>query len=89
MPVIRRTYALPSETVTRFEASVAPGKRSSTLAQLLDSWLEERRRARLRRAVIEGCHEMSEIYKEIEREYHPLEEEVERAERRRSKSKTR
>lgn len=87
MPVVRRTYALPSETVSRFETAVAPGQRSSTLARLLDAWLEERRRARLRKAVIAGCREMAEVYTEIEREYHPLEEEVERAQRRKPKSR--
>jgi hypothetical protein len=29
--------------------------------------------------VIEGCREMADIYLEVEREYHPLEEEVHRA----------
>jgi beta-lactamase superfamily II metal-dependent hydrolase len=32
----------------------------------------------LRQAAIQGCREMADVYKEIEREYHPLEEEVER-----------
>ena len=40
--------------------------------------LNAKQRLRLRRAVIEGCHDMAEVNIEIEREYHPLEEEVDR-----------
>ena len=29
--------------------------------------------------IIDGCREMADVYLEIEREYHPLEEEVDRA----------
>ena len=32
----------------------------------------------LRRDIIEGCREMADVHLETEREYHPLEEEVER-----------
>jgi hypothetical protein len=34
---------------------------------------------RLRKEMIEGCRDMADVYLAIEREYHPLEEEVQRA----------
>jgi metal-responsive CopG/Arc/MetJ family transcriptional regulator len=79
MRLLKRTYALPPETLARFEEAVRPGKRSAVIADLLREWLEAQRREQLRREVIEGCREMAETYLEIEREYHPLEEEVHRA----------
>jgi metal-responsive CopG/Arc/MetJ family transcriptional regulator len=79
MSLLKRTYSLPPETIEQFEQAVAPGQRSSVIADLLRAWLETRRRERLRREVIEGCHAMAEIYLQTEREFHPLEEEVHRA----------
>jgi metal-responsive CopG/Arc/MetJ family transcriptional regulator len=79
MQLLRRTYSLPPETVDQFEQAVEPGQRSAVIADLLREWLERQRREQLRREVIEGCREMAELYLEIEREYHPLEEEVHRA----------
>lgn len=89
MAVVKKTYALPSKTVEQFESAVKPGQRSALLARLLDEWIDRRRRAELARAVVEGCKEMAEVYLDVEREFHPLEEEVERVPRRRSKPKTR
>lgn len=40
--------------------------------------LSKEQRDRLRKAVIEGCHDMADVMIEMEREYHPLEEEVQR-----------
>ena len=79
MGLLKRTYALPPETLEQFEQEVAPGKRSAVIADLLREWLDERRREQLRREIIEGCREMADIYLETEREYHPLEDEVHRA----------
>jgi hypothetical protein len=79
MRLSKRTYALPPDTLTQFEEAVAPGKRSAVIAHLLSEWLEARRRERLRADIIEGCREMADVYLEIEKEYHPLEEEVHRA----------
>jgi len=79
MPLVKRTYALPQETLEEFECAVSAGKRSAVVAELLREWVEAQRRERLRREVIEGCREMAEVYLEVEREYHPLEEEVHRA----------
>jgi hypothetical protein len=79
MALLKRTYALPPETIEQFEQTVAPGQRSAVIAELLRGWLETRRREQLRREVIEGCHAMAEIYLQTEQEYHPLEEEVHRA----------
>jgi metal-responsive CopG/Arc/MetJ family transcriptional regulator len=78
MSLIKRTYALPAETLERFEKAVAAGKRSATISSLIESWLEGRRKARLRKEVVEGCREMASVYLETEKEYNPLEEEVER-----------
>ena len=79
MSMLKRTYALPPDTVLEFERTVAPGQRSSVIAQLIKDWVEERERAELRRLVIEGCQEMAEISLELERDFHPLEEEVHRS----------
>ncbi|HKI36605.1 MAG TPA: hypothetical protein VKA46_32410 [Gemmataceae bacterium] len=79
MGLLKRTYALPQQTLEEFERTTAPGKRSALVAELLREWLERQKRDRLRKEVIEGCREMADVYLEIEREYHPLEEEVERA----------
>jgi len=79
MALLKRTYALPPDALEEFENAVAPGKRSGVITELLRDWLEEQRRQRLRREVIEGCRVMADIYLELERAYHPLEEEVEHA----------
>ena len=76
MNVLKRTFALPRDTVQTFERTVAVGKRSATVANLIEGWLDKRKRAALRQAVIKGCQEMAEQYLETEREYHALEEEV-------------
>ena len=79
MGLLKRTYSLPASTIDEFEKHVPAGQRSNVLAELLHGWLEQRRRERLRQDVIAGCKEMADVYLEIEREYHPLEEEVQRA----------
>ena len=78
MRLLKRTYALPTDTVEQFERAVSSGKRSSIISNLIESWLEEQKRAQLRRDILEGCRDMSEVYLDTEKEYHPLEEEVER-----------
>jgi metal-responsive CopG/Arc/MetJ family transcriptional regulator len=79
MRLLKRTYALPHETLEQFEQAVTPGKRSAIVAQVLRDWLDKQRQEQLRHEVIEGCREMADVYLEIEQEYHPLEEEVARA----------
>jgi hypothetical protein len=79
MSLTKRTYSLPTQTVTTFEAEVGRGRRSGLVAQLIRDWLEERRRLTLRDEVVAGCREMAGEYLVVEQEYHPLEEEVERA----------
>jgi hypothetical protein len=76
MVLLKRTYSLPEETVVRFEAQVPAGERSSLLAGLVNDWLSKRHRQQLRAAIAEGCAAMADLYLEIERDYHPLEEEV-------------
>lgn len=78
MGVLKRTYVLPDETVSAFEREVEPGRRSATVAVLIREWLEEARRRRLREEIVDGLADMAGEYLVVEREYHPLEEEVER-----------
>jgi hypothetical protein len=79
MGLAKRTYALPSDTLKRFEQAIAPGKRSAKVAELIENWIREREREALRQDIIEGCREMGEIYLAIAKEWEPLEEEVDRA----------
>lgn len=79
MEMIKRTYSLPRTITKAFEKEVESGNRSAMIAELIQNWLERQHRERLRQAIIEGCREMSDVYLEIESEYHPLEEEVHRA----------
>jgi hypothetical protein len=79
MVLKKRTYGLPADAVDSFEKEVSPGDRSAAIASMMRHWLAKRRRKKLRTQVIEGCQDMAELYLEIEKEYHPLEEEVHRA----------
>ena len=79
MEMVKRTYSLPLTITRAFEVEVESGKRSSVIAELIQNWLEIKQREQLRQAIIEGCREMSDVYLEIEQEYHPLEEEVDHA----------
>ena len=79
MRMVKRTYVLPPGTLKEFERTVGAGERSGVIARLLQEWLETRGRDQLRRAVIEGCRDMADVYREVECEYHPLEEEVQHA----------
>ena len=79
MEMVKRTYSLPLSIARAFEGEVESGNRSAVIAELIQNWLEIKRREQLRRAIIEGCREMSDVYLEIEGEYHPLEEEVHHA----------
>ncbi len=78
MSIVKRTYALREETLRDFEQAVESGRRSAVVESLIEEWLERQRLEALRREIIEGCQAMAEVYEETEREYHPLEEEVER-----------
>ena len=78
MGAVKRTYELPAELVSRFEESVAPQRRSSVLAKILQDWMAEESRHDLADGVIAGCREMADVYLEIEHEFHPLEEEADR-----------
>jgi len=49
------------------------------LAEHIPTWLNKRHEKAVRQNIIEGCREMWDINVEIEREFHPLEEEVARA----------
>ncbi len=79
MRLLKRTYALPPDTLEQFEQVVSAGKRSTLIADLMREWLDRQRREQLRREIIEGCREMADVMLEIEREFNPLDEEVDRA----------
>jgi hypothetical protein len=79
MPLLKRTYALPRDTVEQFEQAVTPGQRNAVLASLVRAWLEQRQREQLRQAIIAGCQDMAAVYLDLEQAFHPLEEEVHRA----------
>jgi metal-responsive CopG/Arc/MetJ family transcriptional regulator len=76
MALKKRTYSLPAVTLERFEHAVPLGRRSGVIANMLQEWIDRRRREQLRREVIEGCRDMSAVYLEIEQAFHPLEEEL-------------
>jgi metal-responsive CopG/Arc/MetJ family transcriptional regulator len=76
MKPTRRTYSLPSDLLKRFEGRLLSGERSRFLAKLIDAWLTEQERAELRTQVIEGCVEMSGLYRDIDREWTKAAEEV-------------
>ncbi len=78
MHFIKRTYSLPPETLKSFESKVPPAQRNALVAALLSDWLTNERRQVLRKEIAAGCQEMAAVYLEVEKEYHPLEEEVQR-----------
>lgn len=78
MRLAKRTYSLPSKTVERFERRVGPGKRSNIVNELVERWVDEQEKAEIRSQVIEGCRDMEDVYLEIEKEFHALEEETDR-----------
>ena len=77
MKVVKRTYSVPEYMWRHFEEIVPKRERSRVISELVSRWLEEREKERLRKEILEGCMEMSEIYLELEKEFHLLEEEVE------------
>jgi hypothetical protein len=56
--------------------SAAAGERSILPSNLPREWLDRLRTERLRREISEGCLAMTDVYREVEQAYHPLEEEV-------------
>lgn len=88
MPGVKRTYALPDATVAAFERAVAPGRRSATVGGLIQEWLDQAARQRLRDEIVAGLADMADDYLAVEREYHPFEEEVERDAEQRAAART-
>lgn len=78
MKLLKRTYALPPETLARFEKEISSGQRSAKIAQLIEEWIETKERENLRREIEEGCKEMWDVYKETAKEWEPLEAEIDR-----------
>jgi metal-responsive CopG/Arc/MetJ family transcriptional regulator len=76
MELKKRTYSLPAVTLERFEHAVPSGRRSGVIANMLQEWIDRRRREQLRREVIEGCRDMSAVYLETEQAFHSLQEEL-------------
>ncbi|PQV62968.1 hypothetical protein B1R32_11710 [Abditibacterium utsteinense] len=74
----KRTYVLATQTLERFEAQVAPGKRGVAVNEAIEHWIEEQRLAKIR-ADIEAFGRDSEsqaLYAQIDREWAPLSDEV-------------
>ena len=78
MEMSKRTYALPAQTLKRFEQEISPGKRSAKVAELIEDWIREREREALRQNIIEGCREMWDVYLETAQEWEPLDREADR-----------
>jgi hypothetical protein len=76
MALLKRTYALPADTLEKFEQEVRSGERSAFIAGLIREWLEERERAALRDEIIAGLREMEDVILDTQREWDPLSEEV-------------
>lgn len=75
----KRTYALPADTLKRFEQVVETGRRSAVITQLMDKWLDERRKEQLRREIEEGLEDMWDVLLEEEKAWNPADAELDRA----------
>jgi hypothetical protein len=60
----KRTCLIPYDTATQFETTVPPTKRSKVVSKLIQAWLGEKRHEETRQAIVEGCHELSEVYRD-------------------------
>jgi hypothetical protein len=76
MKTAKRTYALPSGTLERFEQEIEPGKRSAKVAELIEDWIRGREREALRQNIIDGCREMNEVYLEVAKEWEGADDEL-------------
>jgi metal-responsive CopG/Arc/MetJ family transcriptional regulator len=77
--LLKRTYALPSQTLAKFEEVVDSGRRSAVVADLIDDYLEERKREALRRDLDEGCREMWDVYLETAKDWEATDDELHRS----------
>ena len=75
---IKKTYYFSEPLIKKFEKMTRKRERSKIISQMIQEWISEREKQRLREEIIQGCHEMGDVYLEIEKEHHSLEEEVER-----------
>lgn len=76
MRLEKRTYTLPPDILQKFESRLPPGERSSSLAKIIEEWLDEREREELRQLIVEGCQDMWAEYETITREWEPAADEV-------------
>lgn len=76
MSLAKRTYSLPPEVISKFETRIPAGDRSSVLAQLIQNWVDDREREELRQQIVEGCKEMDDVYREVDREWASTSDEV-------------
>ena len=75
--VVKKTYSLPKHLVREFENNTKKRERSKIISMLVEEWIDHKEKERLRKQIMAGCREMSSLYLEIEKEYYPLEVEVE------------
>lgn len=76
MKLAKRTYALPAQTLRRFEGKIGPGKRSAKVAELIEDWVRAQEREALRQEILEGCREMNDINLEAAREWEGADDEL-------------
>ncbi len=79
MRLAKRTYSLPPKTIERFESEVDSGRRSTVIAELIDKYLENKKREALRKDIEEGCKEMWDLYREINKEWEPTDDAIHRS----------
>jgi hypothetical protein len=55
MAPLKRTDALPQDTLEEFERATPAGKRSAVIAELVRAWLERQKREKLRKSGRKKC----------------------------------
>lgn len=79
MKTVECTFKLPEATLEALEQKVSPENQGTLVAALIEQWLDGQKTPSIREQYIEGLKDMEDISLELERAYHPLEEEVHRA----------
>ena len=79
MKLAKRTYALPHKTIEQFEITVDSGRRSGVIAELISNYLENRKREALRADIEQGCRDMWDLYRDINKEWEPTDDALHRA----------
>jgi len=78
MVLVDKSFPLPKDTLDAFEQKVEHEKQGELVASLIQHWLEEEHKRKIREEYIAGLVEMEDVSLELEYAYNPLEEEVHR-----------